>query len=381
MSTGGQLAIHVGGPGVTVPVPPEVIDAVQQVSVTLDDAGKSGFQITLELSRPRGSGNRDYPVVSSQALRIGNRVQITARLGDRQHPLMDGIVTNHQTAPSNEPGASTLTVSGEDLTVLLDQHAVQIQVPGAPLIARVMIALSPLAAFGVTPMVLPPPTDLPPLLTENPPNMDGTFLAVINQIAQQANYVFAWRPGLFRGQSFAYFGPKVYAGRPQPALTFGMGSEDNVSSISFTNDGTKAKMFYGTVQEANTNVTIPVVSLPYPFFLEAVPATVGHLPLLGTSKLPDDEGGKIAKAFVSATAQHWASLEGAATASGELDTVRYGEVLKAQQLVEVRGVGWTQGGSWYVKSVTHNLSRGSWTQSFNLERTGYGAKLERVVLQ
>ena len=128
MSTGGQLAIHVGGPGVTVPVPPEVIDAVQQVSVTLDDAGKSGFQITLELSRPRGAGNRDYPVVSSQALRIGNRVQITARLGDRQHPLMDGIVTNHQTAPSNEPGASTLTVSGEDLTVLLDQHAVQIEI-------------------------------------------------------------------------------------------------------------------------------------------------------------------------------------------------------------------------------------------------------------
>ena len=382
MSQGGHLALHVGGPGVTVPAPPEVLDAVQQVTVTLDDAGKSGFQIALALARPRGPGNDDYPVLSSLALRIGNRIQITASLGGQQHPLMDGIITNHQLAPSNDPGASTLTISGEDVTIMLDQHEVQLQLPAMPQFARVNLMLAPLAAFGVLPTVIPPPSDLPPLVTDNPPTVDGTFLSAINKIAQDANYMFAWQPGLVRGQSFAYFGPKVYMGRPQRALTFGMGSEDNLTSISFTDDGTKAKMVYGFVQEENTNVpSIPVVSLPYPFFLEAVPATVGYLPLLGLQKLADDQGGSVAQAYVKATAQHWSSLEGAASATGELDTVRYGEVLKAQQVVEVRGVGWSHGGTWYVKSVTHTLTRGSWTQAFNLERTGIGAKLRRVVLQ
>ncbi len=382
MAAGGQLALHVGGPGIAVPAPAVVLDAIQQVSVTLDDAGKSGFQISLALSRPRGPGNEDYSVLSSQALRIGNRVQITATLGDRQYPLMDGIVTNHQTAPSNDPGGSTLTVSGEDVTIMLDQHEVQLQLPAMPQFARVNLMLAALTAFGVVPTVIPPPSDLPPLVTDNPPNIDGTFLSAINKIAQDANYMFAWQPGLVRGQSFAYFGPKAYVGRPQRALTFGMGSEDNVSSISFTDDGTKAKMVYGFVQEGTTGApSIPVVSLPYPFFLEAVPATVGYLPLLGLQKLSDDQGGSVAKAYVKATAQHWSSLEGAASATGELDTVRYGEVLKAQQIVELRGVGWSHGGTWYVKSVTHNLARGSWTQSFNLERTGIGAKLQRVVLQ
>lgn len=382
MFAGGQLALHVGGPGVTVPAPPVVLDAIQQVSVTLDDAGKSGFQIALSLDRPRGSGDVDYPVLSGYSLRIGNRVQITAKLGSEEHPLMDGIVTNHQTAPSTEPASSTLTVSGEDVTIMLDQIEVQLQLPGTPQFARVNLMLAPLAAFGVVPTVIPPPTDLPPLVTDNPPNIDGTFLSAINKIAQDANYMFAWRPGFRRGQSSAYFGPKVHVGRPQRALTFGMGSESNVNNISFTDDGTKAKMVYGFVQEANSNVpSIPVVSLPYPLFLEAVPATVGYLPLLGLQKLPNDTGGNVAKSYMKATAQHWASLEGAASASGELDTVRYGHVLKAQQIVEVRGVGWSHGGVWYVKSVTHTLTRGGWTQAFNLERTGFGSKLPRVVLQ
>jgi len=381
VAAGGHLALHVGGPGVTVPAPAAVLDAVQQVSVTLDDAGKSGFQISLALARPRGPGNNDYSVLSGQALRIGNRVQITATLGDRNYPLMDGIVTNHQTAPSTEPGGSTLTVSGEDVTIMLDQHEVQLQLP-MPQFARVNLMLAALTAFGVVPTVIPPPGDRPPLITETAPNVDGTFLSAINKIAQEANYMFAWQPGFVRGQSFAYFGPKAYVGRPQRALTFGMGGDDNVTSISFTDDGTKAKMVYGFVQEATSGApSIPVVSLPYPFFLEAVPATVGYLPLLGLQKLSDDQGGSVIKAYVKATAQHWSSLEGAASATGELDTVRYGEVLKAQQVVELRGVGWSHGGTWYVKSVTHNLARGSWTQSFNLERTGFGAKLQRVVLQ
>lgn len=381
MFSGGQLALHVGGPGVTVPAPSHVLDAISQVTVTLDDAGRSGFQIALSLARPRDRGSFDFPVITSQALRIGNRVQITAMLGGKQHPLMDGIVTNHQTAPSADPGGSTLTVSGEDVTVMLDQHEVQLQLPAMPQFARVNLMVAPLALFGVAPLVVPPPTDLPPLVTDNPPTVDGTFLSAINKIAQEVNYIFAWRPGLIRGQSFAYFGPKVYAGRPQRALTFGMGSDDNVNSISFTDDGTKAKMVYGVVQEQNSNVSVPVVSLPYPFFLEAVPATVGYLPLLGLQRLANDTGGNVAKSYVKATAQHWSSLEGAAAASGELDTVRYGAVLKAQQLVEVRGVGWSHGGAWYVKSVTHTLARGNWTQAFNLQRTGVGAKIPRVVMQ
>jgi hypothetical protein len=68
----------------------------------------------------------------------------------------------------------------------------------------------------------------------------------------------------------------------------------------------------------------------------------------------------------------------AVTGSGEVDTVRYGHVLRARQLVGVRGVGHSYDGSYYVRRVSHVLSRGEYTQRFTLSREGRGALLPVV---
>jgi hypothetical protein len=58
------------------------------------------------------------------------------------------------------------------------------------------------------------------------------------------------------------------------------------------------------------------------------------------------------------------------TGSGQLDVARYGRVLKPRKLVGVRGAGSTYDGVYYVKSVTHDLKRGQYKQSFTLAREG-----------
>ena len=60
----------------------------------------------------------------------------------------------------------------------------------------------------------------------------------------------------------------------------------------------------------------------------------------------------------------------AVTGQGQLDVARYGQVLKARALVGVRGAGVAYDGLYYVKSVTHNIKRGEYTQSFTLARNG-----------
>lgn len=60
----------------------------------------------------------------------------------------------------------------------------------------------------------------------------------------------------------------------------------------------------------------------------------------------------------------------AVTGTGTLDVTRYGRVLKARQLVGVRGAGMAFDGLYYVKSVTHNIKRGEYKQSFTLARNG-----------
>jgi hypothetical protein len=57
---------------------------------------------------------------------------------------------------------------------------------------------------------------------------------------------------------------------------------------------------------------------------------------------------------------------------GEVDTVRYGHVLRARGLVGIRGAGISYDGHYYVKSVTHHLSRGEYRQGFSVSREGTG---------
>jgi hypothetical protein len=76
-----------------------------------------------------------------------------------------------------------------------------------------------------------------------------------------------------------------------------------------------------------------------------------------------------------AKAAKWAE---AVTGRGELNVLRYGRILKARQLVGVRGAGMAFDGLHYVKSVTHKIKPGEYTQSFELTRNGLISTLPRV---
>jgi hypothetical protein len=66
------------------------------------------------------------------------------------------------------------------------------------------------------------------------------------------------------------------------------------------------------------------------------------------------------------------------TATGTLDVLRYGHILKARGLVGVRGAGLAFDGLYYVKSVTHSIKRGEYKQNFTLTRNGLVSTTPRV---
>jgi len=59
--------------------------------------------------------------------------------------------------------------------------------------------------------------------------------------------------------------------------------------------------------------------------------------------------------------------------------LRYGRLLKARQLVGVRGVGPAFDGLHYVTSVTHSIKRGEYTQNFTLSRNGLLSTVPQVM--
>ena len=95
---------------------------------------------------------------------IITRVVIIATVGGIPNVLMDGLVTRQEITPSNEPGQSTLTVTGEDLSVAMGLIQKVVPFPGMPVVVQVNAALLPYALLGIVPVVIPPfitVTDLP----------------------------------------------------------------------------------------------------------------------------------------------------------------------------------------------------------------------------
>ena len=203
----------------------------------------------------------------------------------------------------------------------------------------------------------------------------GTDLNYINQLAGETGYVFYLEPGPMPLTSTAYWGPEVRTGLPQPALSVNMDAAGNVESLNFSLDGLMRRQLLVTIQDENTKYPIRV-PVPDPDVLKP-PLAARKPPALKTEIVE----GTAKMAFPEATRKALGLMGGAAdmvSGSGQLDVMRYGHVLKPRRYVAVRGAGKNYDGLYYVTSVTHNIKRGEYKQSFSLVRGGIGSTIERV---
>jgi hypothetical protein len=135
------------------------------------------------------------------------------------------------------------------------------------------------------------------------------------------------------------------------------------------------------VQDRLTNTSLPVMtfaSLRLPP-MAAMPALPFQLPNVRTSLLEQSPGLSVIEAYARAQGVTDKSVDSVVTAQGELDALRYGGVLTPRGIVGLRGAGFTHDGLYYVKSVSHAISRGQFKQRFSLTREGTGAITPVVV--
>lgn len=374
MLKGVHLTLMIG-PVVPVAVPQSVLDALTSVQVTTGSGQRSGFQLTFTLSAQSPlhtlfllSGGSSIPIM---------RVIIIATVNGTPEVLMDGVITNQEVSPGSEPGKATLTVTGEDLSHVMDLiDFTGIPYPAMPAEARVPLIIAKYAFLGMIPMVIPSILLDVPIPVFRIPRHQGTDLAYINQLADEVGYVFYVDPGPTPGMNTAYWGPEIKVGVPQPALAINQDlSGNNVESLSFNFDN-KSKtlpVLFIYNQETKVPIPIPVPDItplnpplgavpPFPTKLEFISQTAKYNPV---------------QAAVIGLTKAAKSSE-AVTGTGTLDVMRYGRVLKARKLVGVRGAGVAFDGLYYVKSVTHNIKRGEYKQNFSLSRNGLISTIPKV---
>jgi hypothetical protein len=346
-------------------VPQPVIDALTGVQVTSASGQPSGFQLTFTL------GKRS-PV--SQLFEAGyfsppRRVIIVVTLEGSAEVLMDGVITKHDFTVSNEPGQAKLTVTGEDLTRMMDLiDLTGLPYPAMPAEVRVLIALAKYGIYLVKPLIMPSVLIDLPLPTNDIPQQFGTDLEYITALAARVGYVFYIEPGPKAGMSTAYWGPEIKTGIPQAALIANSDALNNTETLSFSFDGFKKTLYVILIYNDFTKLPIPIPipdvnPLSPPLGLQP-PFPMRISPLRGLARYNPIQAALIGLAKAAKAAD-------VITGSGSLDVLRYGRVLKARQLVEVRGAGQSYDGLHFVKSVTHNIKPGEYKQNFSLSRNAF----------
>lgn len=363
------------GPAVPVPASRVVLDALESVQVQTNDGDTpSGFELNFSVSR-RSPLQTLFLLTGGSSIPI-LRVVIMVTMGGRADVIMDGVMTHHELRPGSDGGKSTLVVKGKDLTALMDL----IELNGLPLPAmspalRVLTLLAKYAAFGVVPMVIPSVVEDLPIPIERIPTQQGSDLAYISRLAREAGYVFYIEPLQTPGTCRAYWGPQIKVGTPQAALNTDMDAFTNVESLSFNFDKEMKEMPVVFIQNQATKAPIPI---PIPDITPLNPPLGLVPPLPPKVRFLNDTAKLSPLGAVMQGLAHASRHADAVTGEGSLKVSRYGRVLKARQLVGVRGAGEAFDGLYYVKSVSHNIARGEYTQNFSLARNGLLSTTPRV---
>jgi hypothetical protein len=351
------------GPTVPVPAPGEVMDALISLEVENKDKGFDCFTISFSLGRDSVT---DYGLLQRGYFSPPNRVIITAIINGLAQVLIDGVITCHQVVASNRPGESTLQIFGKDISLLLDLEDKNATYPNQSDSTIVRTILAKYATYGLVPSITT--TKDNPVETERVPTQQSTDLKFIRQLAARNGFVFYIEP-TSSGLNTAYWGQENRTGQRQPALTINIGPDSNMDSpLTSDYDAEAPEEPHAKIIEPNSKIAIPV-PLPASLFpsLTANPAK----PLRKTLAR-DTANLNLIQATLRTLMSQDSSSE-AVKSYGEIDALRYGQILRSRRLVKVLGAGQNYSGSYYVTEVTHRIRRGEYKQSFTLVREGLGA--------
>ncbi|MGH7496696.1 MAG: phage late control D family protein [bacterium] len=343
--------------------PAEVMEALLDLKVTNKDRERDGFEMKFSLGRNvRGS----YGLLDSGLLNPEKRAVIVLIVRAFSQVLIDGFITQLQFIPSNRPGESTLLVTGEDLGIKLDTINPKKPHPQQTDSEIVESVLGKYKKYFEAKVTV---TQEKPSVSERVPSQRETDLQFIRRLAQRNGFIFYIEPATPE-KSTAYWGPENRRDTQQPDLTMNMGAYTNLEAsptIRFNALG-PAKPEAKSLDLQKKSTAPASAAGDEPQALSRDPAKpLRTMQLCNTAHLSNSQAGLQARTAGIDTAN-------AVTVNGEIDTVRYGSVLRSRRLVNLRGVGAVHSGLYYVQEVVHQINRGLYKQTFTLTREGLGPR-------
>jgi hypothetical protein len=351
------------------PAPQQVMESLTQVQVSIAAKGKSGFDLSFAVSK---SSPIMTDLLPSGYFDPPTRIIITVTIRGDTVVLMDGVITAQEMVPSDEAGKSVLSIKGQDVSQMMEFIDFSgLPFPCMPAEARVGLILAKyLPTYGVVPLVIPSVLLDVPNPADEIPTQVGTDLEYIESLAQTVGYSFFIQAGPVIGANLAYWGPMLrtqipFLPQPDP-IAIDWDGRSNVESLQFGFDGTE-KTQWVVLIEGSTTLPVPI-PIPVPDITplspplgQKSPPALKISPMSGLAGYKPWQAAGIALGLAAESAN-------VVHGQGTLDVLRYGNILPARTVVQVRGAGITYDGQYFVESCTHTIKPGSYKQSFTLTR-------------
>jgi hypothetical protein len=350
------------------------IETVESVQVRLGTEGPGGFQLTFRLiSR---SQVHDQFLFSGPSVRKETRVGIVVMMNARNHFLMDGLVTNHQLTPSAQPGVTNLTLTGEDLTRVMDyQERDGRAFKNQSLASRVKKIVDTYSGYGISLKFKDEKHRDVGSETRGVPHQRGTDLQYIRNMAQTAGHVF-FLEAIGVNSSQAYWGPEIIGNEQLPELSVDMGVATNVESLNLAFNSEQRESPTVTAQQSDDR-TDKAINVGDKFAVNNAEPGSSEPPAKRQTKIREAAKFNESRAKLEGLALATRS-NNAVTARGTLDTLRYGAILKPRRKIDVRGATQAFNGTWTIRSVTHRMTRGEYKQDFELVRNSLATRSTTV---
>jgi phage protein D len=289
-------------------------------------------------------------------------------------PVIEGYVTEASVHTGSRPGDSYLEVRGMDACALMSMEEKAVAWPN---MADSDIVQQIVSDYGLTVDTTATSTvhqDTDTLILQR-----STDAAFVRQLAARNGFLFYFSQESGDSQASAYFGPPKLDGSPQADLAARFGPSSNLQSFDAHVSGLRPLSVKTTQVDPHSKQD------------STAQADSAQLQALGASLLDDlvspkldqlvtpldAQGGLLLLAQPTADQTELQAVAQAVreesawliSASGEINSDAYLNVLRPGRLVLVKGVGAQYSGTYFVTQVTHRMrSDGTYVQLFEARR-------------
>ncbi|WP_281556860.1 hypothetical protein [Thalassomonas sp. RHCl1] len=344
----------------------EIVDFYPLLMELTIDASRSEAAVAKLIFEGRRDEQGKWIVQDSGIFKDWEPIKIKVAFGDKEEEIMRGYVRSSKLEYPTDAGSAKVTIECQDDSYRLDRtHRNKTWGEDTPS-SDAQILQEIVLPYGLT------------LSGDNGAgqsgievNQNGSDIAFLKSRATENGYE------LIFSQGEVYFGPMQLEAEAQPNIMAYAGRETNCISINVSTDSHQPDAVAFDVPDETGDGSTETLVEPDLFVMGPEHASSADSGLEDFIWKMSGETGSDAAALTEKAQQKANEFDiKKVNATGELDGMLYGNVLRPGFPVGVDGIGERYNGTYYVDKVVHKFTYEGYRQNFTLLRNAYGDNLE-----